>query len=229
MDYRTPWMNSERRSRGCFFYGCLTLVLVFLGLVVGTYFGTRYAVKKLVATYTEAAPAEVPSIGLTDADVARRADELRTQFQRGGADQIALEATDLNVLLRQNPQAMKVLSNRIHFALETNLVKATVSLPLDEFKPWQQATTRLLAPSLKNRYLNASVYFAPVFTNAELQIELKDVRVHGMSLPVEFTSKLSLNEATRDANSNPAVRQVLDRVEGVAIENGQLILRFKKP
>lgn len=222
-------MNSETKSRGCFFYGCLTFILIVIGLLVGTYFGTRYAVKKLVATFTDSAPVAVPSISLTSAELTRRADELRTQFQQAQGRELALEGTDLNVLLRQDRPAMQFLSNRVHLSLETNLVKAAVSLPLDEFAPWRQATTRLMASSLKNRYLNASIYFAPVLTNGQLQIELKDVQVRGNSLPVEFVSKLSLNETTKEANVNPTVRGVLDHLSGLAVEDGRLILRFKPP
>src|SRR4051812_9643637 len=99
--------RAERQPKGCFFYGFITVVLVFIGIIAGVYFGTRKAVQYAIETYTTNAPAQIPTLQIPPAEQQRVADSLRQRaadaLRNGGAHELALDENDLNVIIAQSP------------------------------------------------------------------------------------------------------------------------------
>ena len=221
-------MESQKKGRGCLFYACITIVVVIIALFVGTYLGTRHALNTVITKYTSSAPVEVPALGLSPEERTRRLALLQTNLQTnlrsGGV--VTLDEIDLNLLLAQSPDLQK-FADQIHLAIETNLLKAQVSIPLDQFAEWKKVATRFRSKQLTGRYLNATLVLQPAFENNNLQLDLLDVQVNGESLPDTFTGKIQLETLTQEANRDPDVRRVLDQISAISMENNQVNLQLQ--
>ena len=216
-------MQSQKRGRGCLFYACITIIVVIIALFIGTYLGTRQALKMVIANYTDSAPMEVPSLNLPEAERTQRLAaverNVESALQSGGT--ITLDAVDLNLLLGRSPD-LRSFAEQIHLTIETNQIKAQVSLPLDQFAEWQKVATRFRSEQLRGRYLNAILSLEPTFQNGNLQLDLRDIQVKGNSLPETFTGKVQLEKLTEQANRDPELRTVLNRISGIAVTNKQV-------
>ena len=216
-------METQKKGRGCLFYGCITIIVVIVSLFVGTYLGTRYALNAVVTKYTSNAPAEVPDLNLSEEERTRRVGLLQTNLQEtlrtGGM--VSLDEIDLNLLLEESPD-LKNFADQMHIGIETNLIKAQVSIPLDQFAEWKKVAKRFRSKQLSGRYLNATLSLKPGFQNKKLELELVDVTVNGESLPETFTGKIDLDALTQEANQDPEVRRVLDRIRAVEVSDGQV-------
>ncbi|HEV8541682.1 MAG TPA: hypothetical protein VGR78_04770, partial [Verrucomicrobiae bacterium] len=137
--------RAEQQPKGCFFYGFITVVLVFIGILVGVYFGTRKAVQYTIETYTTNAPASIPALQLSPAEQKRLADSLQTQattaLRGNNPGELVLTENDLNVLIAQSPD-LAAYRQQIYLRPEGDQLRAYLSLPLDQFAPWKDFTSR---------------------------------------------------------------------------------------
>mgnify|MGYP000428947686 CR=1 FL=1 len=66
-----PALPPQKKPRGCFFYGCITALVLGIVLGVGAFFAIRYALDKLVEVvepYTESAPMALPQSTMPPAE-----------------------------------------------------------------------------------------------------------------------------------------------------------------
>src|SRR5688500_6911451 len=109
--------NRPKQGRGCVFYGCLTAVFVFIGVIAGIYFGTRQAVKYAVSAFTTNAPAAVPGLNLSAAEqqaISRSVEQRASSAMRGSDPApLRLAEKELNVLLAQSPD-LRRYSNQFY-------------------------------------------------------------------------------------------------------------------
>ena len=222
--------HPPKQGRGCLFYGCLTTVLVFAGVILGIYFGTRSAVKYAVRTFTTNAPAGIPQLGLPPGEqerVARELEQRAVSAARQGQP-LTLGERDLNVLLGQDSQ-LQPFQTQLYLRPEGTQLQAHVSLPLDQFPLWKQFLSRLHARDLEGRYFNGVALLQPAVTNGDLSLTVHDLLVNGQSLPGEFTSRLKDFNLARQAATNSQVRAILSRVQSVEIRDGQLVIQPAPP
>jgi hypothetical protein len=218
--------KSDSKNRGCFFYGCLTAALVVIGVVIGLYFGTRKAIKSVVASYTFSTPASVPQLKMSDAEkkqIAAKIEEEAKHSLKSSAP-LTLNETKLNVLLEESPELQK-FSRQIYLKPAGTNLEAQLSLPLDELKSWQQLSAKL-GPSLKGRYLNGTATLAVAVTNGVLNVHLKDFVVKGKSLPSTFTSVMEPQNLAADANKNANLQSVLARIRSVEVTGEGVTVHF---
>lgn len=222
--------DDSSKGRGCIFYGCLMVIVVVVAVLVGTYFGTRHVVRNMVTTWTDTAPAPVPSLDLSDREINDRSEKIQTEFSQAVAreETFSLDEKDLNVLLASNP-SFEPYTKQIYLQVSSNDLKAKVSLPLDQFDLWKKVSSRFGGKALDGRYLNATVTLEPsINTNQELRLVVKSAQVKGSPLPDSFTGKLELDEIIHQANTNKAARAVLEKVQSIVITNGEVRLQLQK-
>jgi hypothetical protein len=224
--------NPSGKSRGCFFYGCLTGILVFFGVVIGLYFGIRQAVRILNRDYTASAPAPVPQLQILEAEKQRIAQSIRDQADAAAKNTtpppLTLNETELNVLLAQSPE-LKSYVKQIYLKPEDNTLKAQVSIPLDQFNFWKAASKRMWLPELRNRYLNGLATFDVASSNGQVTLFLKDMLVNGKSLPKTFIDKVKTENLARNASQDPKVQPALNRVQNIEVKDSKVIVHFKSP
>ena len=145
-----PVPEPKPKGRGCFFYGCLTLVILLLAAMVAGYFAVRAAVNAFVAHYTDAEPMELPETVLTPAE-SEALDQRLAAFKDGvenpdAVPALVLDAREINALLGRHPE----LKGKVHLSLEDDQVKGKLSLPLGAFK------APIIGRWLRGRSLNGS-------------------------------------------------------------------------
>jgi hypothetical protein len=205
-----PWqqcaMAEAKKGRGCFFYGCITLIILVILLIAGIYFGARAGIKFLRDNYTATAPVAVPPTTLSGAEgarVAQRVDDFKKALQGGtAAEPLELSGDELDYVVRNSPG--NDLKDHARLTITNNSVRAQLSMPLDVY-----------GPTFFGRYFNGEADLDVRMKNGALAFELKGATMNGKPVPPQALSKMSQNMEWRpDAgDTNAAALSNLDRVE----------------
>jgi hypothetical protein len=221
----------KRPGRGCFFWGTITFVLVLIGVMVGLYFGARKAAHAAVAKYTATAPVQLPRLNLSPADEERVARELAQTAQQAvsgeGSAEVALSEQQLNVLLGQSAQ-VKPFREHLYLQPEGDVLKAQMSLPLDQFEEWKTFTRKIGGGALTNRYLNGTAFLELSVTNGALQMSITNLVVNNETLPSQFTSRLKSQNFAQNANSNPEMQAALQKVKDITVKDSRVVIEFNR-
>lgn len=221
----------KRKGRGCFFYGTITFVLVLIGVMFGLYFGARKAALAAVARYTATAPVQLPRLNVTPAEEERIANELARAAQQAvsgqGAAEVALSEQQLNVLVGQSPQ-VKSFRQHLYLQPEGDVLKAQMSLPLDQFEEWKSFTRKIGGGDLTNRFLNGTAFLDLSVTNGTLQMSITNLVVNNETLPAQFTSRLKNQNFAQNANNNPELQTALQQVKDISVKDSRVVIEFKR-
>jgi hypothetical protein len=222
-----PLSVQPTRRRGCLFYGCLTLLIVSLLAALGIFLAVRYAARQITAVvmqYTDAAPAPMPKVEISDADYAaleKRVEAFGDAIKSGRpGEPLRLSATDINALIARSTN-MAVWRDKLSVSLDGNQVRGQVSLPLSEL-----GNVPLLG-SLRDRYLNGGASFNVGMVNGQLFVSLQSLEVKGQTAPKEFLTSLAQKNLAEDAARDPKNAEVLSRLQNVTVEGGEMVVTPK--
>src|SRR5689334_20812420 len=91
------------KKRGCFFYGCIGAIIVFVIGVTVVVFGIRYAISSFVQNYTDTAPLEMPKVEMTQVELdrlkTRVSDFSKALDNHQKTPPLVLTASEVNALL----------------------------------------------------------------------------------------------------------------------------------
>jgi hypothetical protein len=208
--------QSPRPRKGCLFYGCLTLAVLSLAVLVGGGIGLYFLYQKaqaFVEQYAAAEPMELPAATYTQEDLAQFKERLQA-FGRGleqGQPSLPLElkGEDLNMLLASSAD-LKVLSDGLRLKVVGDEVKGIVSLKLGD----------LGAPFFKDRYLNGEASFKVSLSEGKLTVAPTKVLVNDKSLPEEYLTAISEHNFAESANQNPEMTQTLEQLQTIEVKDG---------
>jgi len=216
------------KKRGCLFYGCLTLsILAVLMMVVGLigFFVIRGVYNRAVNEYTSTTPQTFEAVTYTPAE--REALEARLRlFQQAldqgqGGQELVLSAQDLNVLISDKPNVQD-LKGKLFVMIEDDRIKGKVSIPLQNIG-WFK---------LRGRYLNGVAAFRVALEGGVLDVRLEEVEVNGKPLQnskllgpmvTEMKKKNLAEDYQRDARQSTNIQ----RFDTILIKDGKVILRTK--
>lgn len=208
------------KGRGCLFYGCLTLVVLFVVSIVGVYFGAKYALNKAVEAYTSTQPAALPKVAVSEDAFTvlqkRVADFSAAVKNPTNAVAITLTSDEINALIARDP-SFSGFNNKLHVAIEGNQIKSTVSWPLDE----------LGVEKLKGRYANGSASLKAVLANGELIVNLDSLTVNGKTLPASFMQGMRGENLAKEMNKDPKQAEFIRKFESIEIKDGKLTIKVK--
>jgi len=215
-----------QKKHGCFFYGCITSLVVLLIFGIVAFIGVRFAinrVNKMVAEYTDTSPMTVPKTDMTDAEIKALNDRVAAFNSAVDAHSntppLVLTSREINTLFATNPD-FKEYKNKFYVALDGDAVKGQVSLPLDDLK--------MPFLDLKGRYLNGSGAFKASVENGSLSVFVKDLDVRGKPLPDQFMTGLKAQDMAQSLNNNPNAQQPFKKYESVEVTNSTLIIKAKE-
>jgi hypothetical protein len=216
-----PVPEPRPKGRGCFFYGCLTLVILFLAAMVAGYFAVRGAVNAFVAHYTDAEPMELPETVLTPAE-SEALDQRLAAFKDGvenpdAVPALVLDAREINALLLRHPE----LKGKVLLSLEDDQVKGKLSLPLDEFK------APIIGRWLRGRYLNGSATLRASMTNGMLVVTLQSVEVKGRPIPADVLTALQSQNLAEGFYRDPKTAATMSRWDSFQIKDAKVTIKPK--
>jgi hypothetical protein len=211
---------TPKPRRGCFFYGCITGV-VLLVMVLGALLTGLHYVKKLVNSFTDTQPIELPTVQMSQAEI----DKLKQRFEtfqqeiREGrlTKPLTLTADDINALIASGAE-WKTLKGKFYIRTEGDQLKGDVSVPLQEVG----------LAMFKGRYLNGRATFDLVFSNGALVVTPRNILVRGKPLPEVYMQEIRKQNLAVGLTNQPAAVAVLKGLQDIRVEAGNLVIVPKK-
>lgn len=202
--------------RGCFFYGCITS-LVLLAIVLGALMVGLHYIRKLVNRYTDTQPMELPTVQMSQAEI----DALKHRFEaftqavreQRPAKPLILSADDINALIVKGPESER-LKGKFYVSLQDDQLKGDLSLPLAEVG----------LGMFKGRYLNGSATFDMSFTNGVLFVAPQTVLVKGKPVPEVYMREIRRENLAAAVTNQPAAVAVLHGLQSIQVKDGKLVL-----
>lgn len=217
-EYTTP--APATKGRGCFFYGCLTSVVLLLLASLLVFLGVRFVRNKLNA-YTDAQPLKMPKVEMTDAEfqiLQQRMKAFAAALEQGKAlEPLSLNERDLNALIGLSPNT-KELADKVHVSLNGNEVKGMVSIPLSGLG-WLG----------KGRYLNGDATFKVSLENGVLIVTAQEIRVKGVPIPESFMGALRRENLAKEAYKDPQNAETIRKFESIQVEDSQVTVKARPP
>lgn len=214
-------------KHGCWFYGCLTLLLVMVLAGVATFFTVRYAVNKvsaLVEQYTDAEPLDLPAAEMRRSDyesLEKRLASFQQALDSGKpTEPLVLTADEINALLANSP-GMSQWKGRARIGFEGDRVSGQVSLPMDALAGLPGLSR------LRGRFLNGMATFEAGLTNGILVVTLQSLQVKGQPVPEEIMAALRRENLAKDAYGNPETAALLSKFDSVTIEDERVVVKAR--
>lgn len=204
---------------GCWFWGCLTVVILLVAGALGLYFGVRYYVRQAVMSYSTTEPLTLPALDLTQEHYAgaRGKVEAFAAAMEGqeGADRLVLSSDDINALIIFHPD-MGFMRDRVFVDLRGNEIRGRISIPLEAF-------------GFAGRFVNADGKFFAGMVNGQLRITPLELSLNGKALPAQLLKQLQNRNLTDEIfKKNPEAAQFFNRFESISVADGMVTLVLKK-
>jgi len=216
----------QKKKHGCFFYGCLTLiVMAFLVGVLG-FLGVRYVagvINTQLDLYAETQPMEFPKVEMPANELQqlkRRVDAFGAAMDtHSNTPPLVLTSRDLNELIASRTNGAE-LKDICYVDIQGDVVKGELSLPLGKY-------FRFPFARFKGRYLNGVGTFRVGVTNNELLVYVQSIEVKGKPLPANFMAQLQGKNWAEDFNKNPTNAATLGRFESIDVNDGKVTVKAK--
>jgi hypothetical protein len=216
-------MNEQppKPRRGCFFYGCITGLVLLVLLLVALLLGIHYGMKKvsvLVNEYTDTTPMTLPTVQMAQADIDKlkqrwQAFEEAVRTQRPVAP-LVLTADEINALIASGPDK-QLMKGKFYVRLDENRVKAELSLPLQGLLTWKM---------VKGRYLNGSGTFNVSLQNGVLFVAPQTIEVKGKPVPEMYMQGMRKQNFAQGFANEPNATAVLQGLQDIQVKDGKLII-----
>jgi len=205
-----------KQRRGCLFYGCLSgiacLVIILVAFLIGL-----HQLKKMVNFYTDSAPAQLPVVHLSTAemtDLKQRIENFQDAVRSGRPTQpLTLSADEINAFIETDTNLTR-LKGKVYLTVEGDRLKGQVSLPLDD------VGLRIF----KGRYLNASGIFNVGLQKGMLVVNPESLSVKGKPLPGVYMDKIRSQNLAEAINNNPKASVGLNRLQEIRVSDGKMVI-----
>jgi hypothetical protein len=212
--------QTPKRPRGCFFYGCITS-LVLLALMLGALLLGLHYVRKMVNQFTDTQPMELPALQMSQAErdkVKERFEAFQTAVREQRPTQpLVLTADEINALIASGPE-QQALKGKFYVSLEGSQLKGEVSLPLQD----------LGLRMLKGRYLNGSATFNLGLHNGVLFVTPQTIAVKGKPVPEVYMQGIRKENLAAGVANDPKAVAALQGLQDIQVKDGKLVLEPKE-
>lgn len=219
--------SQPAKRRGCFFYGCITVLVLTVLFCIAGFFLIRYGLNKFTAfveQYTETTPMTLPTVQLSateyeqlDKRVSAFADAVNA---RKATPPLVLTGDEINALIANNP-AWKALKGKVYVTIEGDQIKGKVSIPMDELAQ---------APGLsrlKGRYLNGSAALKVSLANAILLVTIQSLEAKGQSPSPPLMTQLQTINFAQNAAQDPKTQEMIGRFESLEVKEGKITIKVR--
>ena len=215
------------KRRGCFFYGCITVLIVMVLVGIAFFFAVRYTVTKIasiVEQYTETKPMPLPAVQMSATDY-EQLDKRVTAFAdavnaRKATPPLVLTGDEINALIANNP-AWKGLKGKVYLTIEGDQIKGKVSIPMNDL-----AQVPLLS-RLKGRYLNGSAAFKVALANGVLVVTLQSLEAKGQSPSPQVMAQLKSVNFAQNSAQDPKTQEMIGRFDHIEIKDGKITIKVR--
>ncbi len=214
MNDQPPMPPRQTQGRGCLFYGCLTLIVLFVVVGFTGYLGYR-KLSSFVDQFASKEPMELAPVHFTEEQKARmqlRLREFADGLQTGAPGKpLTFDGDDLNLLLASS-EKFRRLADHVRLRIEDGEVKGQVSLRFGD----------LGAPVFQDRYLNGEGSFKVSLREGHLVVSPSEMSVNGKPLPEKYLAAIQQENLAQAANDDPDVAATLEKLETIEVEESAL-------
>jgi len=221
--------NSETKKEGKKGYGkyiaigCLMAVVILMICGYIAYRGIKGSITSLLEEYTDTESRAFPLPTASENEIRiliTRMDEFKRAVIAGEpAEPLILTSDEINQLIYYHPDWSE-LKGKANIEFEDERIEASISFPLGSFGEFLGFE--------KDRYLNGSAVFSIELNQGRLLVFLDSVEVRGESLPESFMQRLRSENLAKDAFEDEELALVIEKLESITVENGQLYIVPKK-
>src|SRR5689334_11263051 len=158
-----------KKSRGCFFYGCISAIVLTILFGICVFLGVNYF-KKLIYAYTDTAPMPLPKVEMPAAEyevLKKRVESFRDSVDKQKAvEPMILTGDEINALIANGTSTQEV-KDKFRVSIEEDKIKGLVSIPLGDTG----------IPFAKGRYLNGTAAFKTSLQNGVLIVTADSIVV----------------------------------------------------
>jgi hypothetical protein len=219
--------SAPAKRRGCFFYGCITVLVIMVLCGIAGFFAIRYGLNKFTAfveQYTDTTPMKLPTVQMSSTDY-QLLDKRVTAFSdavnaRKATLPLVLTGDEINALIANSP-AWKALKGKLYVAIEGDQVMGTVSIPMDDLAE---------APGLsrlKGRYLNGSAALKVSLTNSVLVVTLQSLEAKGQRPPPQIMTQLQSVNFAQNSAQDPKTQEMIGRLESIEVKDGKITIKVR--
>jgi hypothetical protein len=206
-------LPQEKQGRGCFFYGCLTSIVLSILLVLAVYF----AIRSVVHSFTSDKPIALAVVSATpeqQADIRARAERFIAAFKAGESGvSFKISGDEFNQLLMSLPQLEKFKDvARVSFVGDRAV--AVLSAPLTAF-------------GFSDRYVTGEASLKIGLQRGELVVHVLDFKTPLGETPPEALRELSSQNMAEQLMDNPDARIFIAKLATLEIKDGVLLLVTK--
>jgi hypothetical protein len=221
--------QTQKKSGGCgkaIGIGCLSIFLILAAGSFLAYRGFKTIIVKLADEYTETAPMTLPTVEISDQDLAAlfaRVDTFSKSVKAGEGSglELTLTANDINALIQKNP-AWSSVAGKVFVRIENGCIHGDASIPLDSL-----GQSFIGASFLKGRWLNGSGGFHVAAAAGRLLVFMDSLTVHNKALPENFMTGIRTKNLAEEATKNPETAALIQKLESVRISDNKLHITGK--
>jgi hypothetical protein len=223
-DNPNPAAEPVQKRRGCFFYGCLTgiiLLVIVLGASVAGYFAIKKKLNALLDNYTDSQPMALPSVHMSSDDYSKLMDRWNN-FENSlkthkDVAPLVLTSDEINALIENGYTNSKSIG-RFYITIDGDKLKGDLSLSLESLSP------RIF----KGRYLNGSSTLDVTLRDGVFIVSPESIDVKGKPLPRETMDVFrNLNFAGGLTNDAHAMT-IIHELQSVQVKDGKVIVTPKE-
>jgi hypothetical protein len=207
---------AAKPRRGCFFYGCIS-GLVLLALLLGALLVGLHYVRKLVYSFTDTQPMALPALQMSQTEIEKvkqRFEAFRTAVrEQRPTKPLELNSDEINALIASGT-GQQGLKGRFYVHLEGSQLQSEVSLPLQD----------LGLKMFKGRYLNGSATFDLALHNGVPFVSAQSILVKGKPLPEMYMKEIRKENLAAGLLNDPDTVAVLKRLQEVQVQDGKLVI-----
>ena len=206
--------DNPPKKRGCFFYGCLAVIIFSLAASLLAYLGYR-SLRNSLARFLDTAPVPIETVEISPAE--RDGLQQRLAVFKEAMDgqkiprELTLTARDLNALIAQTPE----LKGKVFAMIDNGRIKGRISLPLEDLGPLK----------LKGKYLNGAATFKASLEDGTLNVTIEQVEVKGQPLPAWILSKVRAQNLAQALQSDPRSARTIQKLESLRVVNDVVVLK----
>lgn len=215
------WEQEEKKKHGCWFYGCITVLVLLVVLVVTVVLGTWKIADSTIKKYTDTAPLEFSGEAYSSQTAEQASQKFQTfsdtlERQQGPAT-LELTEQEINAWLLHN-EGFSQYDIQAEVTLDEDTASGKISFPLEQLE--------LPLGLGKGRYLNGAATLDISTREGKLFIFIQELEVKGEALPEVFMSELrtvNLAEPPEDTEyEGPEEEQPFENIQSIDIEEGKI-------
>jgi hypothetical protein len=221
----SPPAQPAPKPRGCFFYGCITVLVIMVIAGISGFLAVRFLLNKVsvfAEQYTETSPGKLPAVQMSAPDY-EQLDKRVNAFASAVKEQqsvppLILSGDEINALIANNA-GWKEMKGKLYVTIDDDQIKGRVSIPLDDLVPRLPGLSRL-----RGRYLNGSAAFKVSLTNGLLVVTLQSLEAKGQTPPTNVMAQFQGINLAQNSQSDPKTAEAIARLEAIAIKDGKVTL-----